>query len=97
MPQRHPNTITSTSQPNPCLSHAPNSRIRCSMRKSPLCPRLPTQGQRICFKVTLCHIGKGGSLSVSDHKRQVRIVTRYLLYPRKQKCPVQFEMSAKGQ
>src|SRR5215472_10235121 len=35
MPQRHPNTITSTSQPNPCLSHAPNSWIRCCMRKSP--------------------------------------------------------------
>src|SRR5262249_15245093 len=35
MPHRHPNTIPSTSQPNPFLSHAPNSRIRCSIHNSP--------------------------------------------------------------
>src|SRR5262245_18063281 len=34
-PQRHPSTITSMSQPNPCLSYSPNSRIKSSIRKSP--------------------------------------------------------------
>src|SRR5215472_10235120 len=70
MPQRHPNTITSTSQPNPCLSHAPNSWIRCCMRKSPrLVLFSPERDGNEYVSDGHVTLGRGRSLSALGQKR----------------------------
>src|SRR4051812_5723263 len=60
-PHRHPSIITSMSQPNPCLSHSPNSRIKRSIHKSPCSFR---------FLTTLCnHSGSSHALGSHPFKK----------------------------
>src|SRR5262245_42374588 len=85
MPQRHPNTITSTSQPNPCLSHAPNSWIRRSIHES---SRLLLQAMYpVCADVGYAdnnlRAGHGPAFRRVIHRRQgtTKIGGLYLTWP----------------